>query len=76
MSTMTSKGQVTVPKAIRDQLGLKPGKKVVFRLEKDGRATIAPAGPVKAPASRFRKLRGTATATLSTDEIMALTRGD
>lgn len=76
MSTMTSKGQVTVPKAIRDRLGLKPGHEVVFRLEKDGRATIAPAARAKAPASRFRKLRGTATVALSTDEIMALTRGD
>lgn len=76
MSRMTSKGQVTVPKAIRDRLGLKPGKEVVFRLEKDGRATIASAAGVRPSASRFRKLRGTASVALSTDEIMALTRGD
>lgn len=32
---MTSKGQVTVPKAVRDALGLKEGDQVVFRVEGD-----------------------------------------
>jgi antitoxin PrlF len=32
---MTSKGQVTVPKAVRDALGLRSGDQVVFRLEGD-----------------------------------------
>jgi AbrB family looped-hinge helix DNA binding protein len=32
---MTSKGQVTVPKAVRDALGLKAGDHVVFRVEGD-----------------------------------------
>jgi antitoxin PrlF len=30
MSRMTSKGQVTIPKRIRDHLGLKPGSEVEF----------------------------------------------
>ncbi len=32
---MTSKGQVTVPKAVRDALGLKQGDQVVFRVNGD-----------------------------------------
>ena len=35
-ATMTSKGQVTVPKPVREKLLLRPGDKIDFRLEKDG----------------------------------------
>jgi len=37
---ITSKGQVTVPKAVRDALGLSEGDEIVFRVE-DNRATIS-----------------------------------
>jgi AbrB family looped-hinge helix DNA binding protein len=37
---MTSKGQVTVPKAVRDALGLETGDDVIFRVV-DGRAELA-----------------------------------
>ncbi len=37
---LTSKGQVTVPKAVRDTLSLKPGDRLLFRVE-DNRAIIA-----------------------------------
>jgi antitoxin PrlF len=33
ITTLTSKGQVTIPKEIRDELGLKPSDKIVFSLE-------------------------------------------
>jgi AbrB family looped-hinge helix DNA binding protein len=39
-SSMTSKGQVTVPKDIRDALGLLPGCKVEFELDAQGNAVI------------------------------------
>jgi len=42
LSTITSKGQITVPKEVRDVLGLKSGDKVDFRLEKDGTARMLP----------------------------------
>lgn len=41
-STMTSKGQMTVPKAIRDQFHLKTGDRIEFVVE-DGRIVLLPA---------------------------------
>lgn len=35
-ATMTSKGQVTLPKPVRDKLRLRPGDKIDFLLEEDG----------------------------------------
>jgi AbrB family looped-hinge helix DNA binding protein len=73
-TTVTSKGQVTIPKPIRDRLGIGPGSTVDFELEPDGRVVLLKVGG-KRPLSRFDALRGRAGAGLSTDEIMALTRG-
>jgi AbrB family looped-hinge helix DNA binding protein len=39
-TTLTQKGQVTIPKHLRDQLGLKPGDKLSFELNRDGRIEI------------------------------------
>jgi antitoxin PrlF len=39
-ATITSKGQITIPKEVRDRLGLKPGDHVEIYLEPDGRAVI------------------------------------
>lgn len=75
-ATVTSKGQVTIPKTIRDRLGIKPGTKVAFSLDKEGRAFIQTEEAARPQPSRFERLRGTATTRLSTDEIMALTRGE
>jgi AbrB family looped-hinge helix DNA binding protein len=35
-STLTSKGQITVPKAVRERLHLEPGDKVLFDIREDG----------------------------------------
>jgi len=76
MSTnVTSKGQVTIPKPVRDRLGLKPGSAVDFQLAPDGQIVLVKAGAAP-PVSRFAALRGRAGAGLTTDEIMALTRGE
>ena len=73
--TVTQKGQVTIPKPVRDWLGIKPGSKVVFEVADDGRAFLRPIGKDPLPRSRFARMRGTATNGLTTDKIMALTRG-
>jgi antitoxin PrlF len=72
--TVTSKGQVTIPKPVRDRLGINPGSKVDFEVAEDGRAFLRPVGKRKLKPSRFERMRGTATSGLTTDEIMTLTR--
>lgn len=74
-NTVTAKGQVTIPKPVRDLLGIVPGSKVDFRRTDDGNVVIVRSDG-KQPASRFAKLRGHAGKGLDTDAIMALTRGD
>ncbi len=74
-ATLTSKGQVTIPKPIRDLLGIRPGSEVDFELAPDGRVVLTNVSGDR-PPSRFDALRGCAGPGLTTDEIMALTRGD
>lgn len=76
LATVTAEGQVTIPKPVRDSLGLEAGSQVDFRQEADGRVVLARADGEPAPESRFAKLRGHAGPGLSTDEIMAMTRGE
>jgi antitoxin PrlF len=73
-ATVTSKGQVTIPKRVRDLLGIEPGSKIDFERASDGRVTLVKAGK-KSRQSRFARLRGHAGKGLSTEEIMAMTRG-
>lgn len=74
-TTVTTKGQVTIPKAIRDHLGIEPGSEVEFAVEADGRTVLRRADG-KRPPSRFAKLRGSVKTGMSTDELMALLRGE
>lgn len=75
---ITSKGQVTIPADIRARAGLMPNTEVTF--EYDG--TTVRLVPVTAPGKPTRgaqlvaHLRGRGDVKMTTDEIMALTRGE
>lgn len=75
-TVVTQKGQVTIPKRVRDRLGIRPGTTVEFELTEDGRFALLKAGRPARKRSPFARLRGVATGRMSTDEIMKLTRGD
>ncbi|NOY69385.1 MAG: AbrB/MazE/SpoVT family DNA-binding domain-containing protein [Deltaproteobacteria bacterium] len=42
LATLTTKGQVTIPKAVRDSLSLHPGDKVEFAVTQEGEAVLRP----------------------------------
>ena len=73
---VTEKGQITIPKELRDALGIGAGTEVEFERRKDAILVR------KAKASTTRgerivdRMRGRGDVEMSTDEIMALTRAD
>jgi antitoxin PrlF len=71
---VTSKGQVTIPADVRRRLGIKPGSQVEFQMDELG------ARLVRAKTSQgdliVRQMVGRGDVPMTTDEIMALTRGD
>ena len=77
-TTVTTKGQVTIPKKVREHLDIRPGSRVEFEAAPDGRVFLVKKGArrktAKRAPSRFGSVRGTATVRLSTRQIMALTR--
>ncbi len=72
---ITTKGQVTIPKAVRDMLRVEPGGEVEFTVNDRNEVVVQRVDGQK-PVSRFEKYRGMLGPGLTTDEIMALTRGD
>lgn len=76
---MTRKGQVTIPKKIRDTLGLESGSRLDFDLDEQGRIVILTAdddGHDAVSADRFQRVRGRATVKWETDRLMRLLRSD
>jgi len=73
---VTTKGQVTIPQEIREQLDLQPGAEVEFRLEGKELKLILVRKAHERGRRIVEQLRGTATVRMTTDEIMALTRGE
>ena len=71
---LTSKGQVTIPIAIRERLGLRPGTEVEFGIEDDSVMIRKSRDGRGRGRQLVERMRGRATAALTTDEIMALTR--
>ena len=75
---ITSKGQVTIPQALREKTGLLPYVEVEFELDgKDLRIRRA-RKPTRETRGQIlvRRLQGTGSGKLTTDEIMKLTRGE
>jgi AbrB family looped-hinge helix DNA binding protein len=76
---ITSKGQVTIPQEIRNRLGLLPNTEVEFEVAGD-HARIRKACRLPGGSARGRLavelLRGSADIRMTTDEILALTRGE
>ncbi|GAB4247485.1 MAG: AbrB/MazE/SpoVT family DNA-binding domain-containing protein [Thermoleophilia bacterium] len=78
---VTSKGQVTIPQHVRERLGLLPHTEVEFILEGDV-AYIRKTEAGRRAGRRSRgeilveQMRRPAAVTMSTDEIMELTRGE
>lgn len=77
-TTLTSKGQVTIPKHIRVRLNLQPGCRLVFDVNKDGELILRNDAPTAASRpDRFDLAVGAAEIKLgcTTDEYMELIRG-
>jgi len=74
---ITTKGQVTIPIAVRQRLGLLPHTEVAFELDGNSVRLRKAESPAESRGEWLvRRLRGRATVAMSTDEIMALTRSD
>ena len=75
---MTSKGQVTIPQHILEAAGFRPGTELEFVMDDTGDVRVRrhvdqPENPALKAA--IGQLRGRAMTKMTTDEIMALTRG-
>lgn len=66
-STLTSKGQVTIPKAIREAMGVRPGDRVRFTQREDGTVVVEPETvDVRSLYGRFKRF---ATRPVSVEEM-------
>jgi antitoxin PrlF len=72
---VTIKGQVTIPKEVREKLGILPLSEVEF-VEEQGRVFLVKKEVGMRDKIRFARVRGSATSRMSTEEIMRLTRGE
>ncbi len=79
-TTLTSKGQVTIPKRIRDELQLLPGAPVQFSVNAAGELVLHRPSPAKgrrrAQRDRFDAVRGRADVRWRTDDLMKMLRAD
>lgn len=69
---VTQKGQVTIPLEVRKAMGIETGTEVDFELDDEGaRLVVDPA----VASAQITAMRGAGDVAMSTDEILALTRG-
>ena len=76
-TTLTVKGQVTIPKTIRDHLRLVPGDQIEFEFADDGSVRMRPtvAASRKPARSKFAALVGRRRQGGRTAELMEMLRG-
>ena len=73
---VTSKGQVTIPQNVREDMGILPAEtEIEFQMDENGRWYINKSQSSNKKPSRFRTAHKAGNMTMSTDDIMALTRG-
>jgi len=73
---VTEKGQVTIPKELRDALGIGPGTEVEFERRRDVIVVRKASNGGGSGQRLAERLRGRGDVGMTTDEIMALTRPD
>jgi AbrB family looped-hinge helix DNA binding protein len=73
---ITSKGQVTIPIEIRERVGLLPHTEVRFEVEGNAVRILREEKSSSRGQKVVERMRGRATSKMSTEEIMALTRGE
>ena len=71
---VSEKGQVTIPKELRDALGVGAGTEVAFEMAEDAIVVRKVEGGSSRGREMVNRLRGRGDVQLSTEEIMALTR--
>lgn len=72
---ITTKGQVTIPIEVRERLGLLPDTEVQFRVRGNVAILEKVNGRTRRGEDVIQRLRGRGTGKLTTDQILALTRG-
>jgi AbrB family looped-hinge helix DNA binding protein len=73
---VNSKGQVTIPAELRAEVGIVPGDEVDVVVDGNGLRIVRREGTLTRGQRAVRRLRGTATTSMTTDEIMELLRGE
>lgn len=74
---VTSKGQVTIPLAVREAMGIRVSEtEVDFTQDKSGRWYLRKAKPVGTARNRFKEAHKVGKVRMTTEELLRLTRGD
>lgn len=73
---ITSKGQVTIPQDLRERFGLLPHTEVEFRPLRDGVKLVKSETQGRRGSRLVERMAGRGDGSLTTDEIMRLTRGE
>jgi AbrB family looped-hinge helix DNA binding protein len=73
---ITVKGQVTIPKAMREHMNVTQGQELEFVAQPNGQVLMFPAKKSADAENPFLKWMGTGISGMTTEEILRETRGD